>query len=286
MLTSDRFVDFTVDMRKDRVAVITLERVEKLNGLTWPMKRDLTEALIQLSYDNDVDVIVITGGEHFSAGDAFGQSNEERNWHEAVSPALYRQRYDGLSNYTILRMLTQNLMRTLRAIDKVTIAAIDGFTIQSGMTLALCCDFRIATPRARIGSATLRMGFLPDEGALHLLTQMLGVPRTKDFLFRKRILSGTEALDWGLVHELAEPEALLDCAIALAREIAEGPQVATRLLKHAIDNAAEMTFEQAAIDIALRTAISDHHPDAKEGAAAFVAKPRRKPKFNVARGDA
>ena len=283
-MVSPQFAGFTLDIR-DRIALITLNRAENLNGMDWAIKRDLTEALIQLSYDNESDVIVITGGTQFCAGDNFGKQNRTDVWDKAVSQRIDRQRHDSLSTYNSLRTISQNLNRTLRAMDKLTIAAIDGYAIQSGLSLALACDFRIATPRAKLGSGTLRIGFLPDEGGHYLLVQALGVPKTKDFLMRNRIVSGTEALEMGLVTELAEPEALLDSALALARELAEGPQVAMRLLKHAIDNAPNMTFEQAGMDIAVRTAISDHHPDAKEGAAAFVAKPRRKPRFNVDRGD-
>ncbi|MDB5714834.1 MAG: hypothetical protein JWO15_2231 [Sphingomonadales bacterium] len=285
ILANGRFANLTVELRADRIAVISFRRLDKLNGLTWPMRRDLIEVITQLSYDNRSDVVIITGGEHFSAGDAFGQSNEDRNWEDAVSQRLDRHRHDGLSLYSMLRTLNQNVPRSMKALDKITIAAIDGFCIQSGLSLALACDFRIATPRAKLGSATLRMGYLPDEGGHHLLVRTIGVARTKDFLLRKRIVDGNQALALGLVHQLAEPESLFDAALALAQELAEGPQVAMRLLKHAIDAVPDLTFEQAGMNIALRTAISDHHPDAREGAAAFVAKPRRKPHFNVDRGD-
>lgn len=285
LLAEGRFADLTVELREDRIAIITFRRVDKLNGLTWPMRRDLTEICQQLAYDNRSDVIIITGGEHFSAGDAFGQTNEQRNWHEAATPRLDRQRYDSLSLYSMLRSLNQGVPKALRALDKITIAAMDGVAIQSGLTVALSCDFRIATPRARLGSATLRMGFMPDEGGHQLLVEQLGLARAKDFLLRKRIVNGEEALRLGLVHELAEPDALLDRAIAFAHELLEGPQVAMRLLKHAIDNAADLTFEQACVDIAARAAIAHDHPDAREGLAAFTAKPRRAPVFNTDRGE-
>jgi len=278
------FTGFKLDIA-DRIAVITLNRPERLNGLDRPIKRDLTEAFIQLSYDNDADVVVITGGPAFSAGDRIEGLGEVSGWGAAASQPVERTRHDNLAVYNSLRMVSQNLNRTLRSLDKLTIAAIDGYAIQSGLSLALACDFRIATPRAKLGSGTLRMGYLPDEGGHHLLVRLLGVAKAKDFLFRNRIVSGTEALQLGLVHELAEPDELQDKAMALARELADGPQVAMRLLKHAIDNAADLTFEQAGMDIAARTAISDLHSDAKEGAAAFVAKPRRKPNFNTDRGD-
>ena len=83
-------------------------------------------------------------------------------------------------------MISQELNRTIRAIDKPTIAAINGVAIQTGFSLALACDFRIAAEEARMGSATLRFALLPDEGGQHLLLQHLGLAKTLDFLMRKR----------------------------------------------------------------------------------------------------
>jgi 2-(1,2-epoxy-1,2-dihydrophenyl)acetyl-CoA isomerase len=100
-----------------------------------------------------------------------------------------------------------------------------------------------------------------------------------DFLMRKRIVSAAEALELGLVHEVVEDSRLLDSALDLARELADGPQVAMRLLKRSIYNAAEMTWAQSLDEIAAKTAIGDHHPDSREGIAAFREK--RKPKFNA-----
>ena len=87
-----------------------------------------------------------------------------------------------------------------------------------------------------------------------------------------------KALELGLVHEVAPPEQLLERALALARELAEGPQVAMRMLKRSIYQAAESTFAHALEDIAARTSVTDHHPDAREGVAAFNEK--RAPRFN------
>jgi 2-(1,2-epoxy-1,2-dihydrophenyl)acetyl-CoA isomerase len=106
----------------------------------------------------------------------------------------------------------------------------------------------------------------------------MGVARTIDFLMRKRIVSAPEALELGLVHEVTPPEELEARALTLARELAEGPQVAMRMLKRSIYNAAELSFAQALDEIAAKTAVTDHHPDAREGARAFLEK--RAPRFN------
>lgn len=273
------YAGFTTEVRDDGVCVVSLNRPERMNGLRRAVKRDLVELATQVAYRREVRCVVLTGGPNFCAGDDVTPGVQD-DWDGAVSQRVDPSHHDNFATYASLRAISQNATRAWKSLDVLTIAAIDGFAIQSGLSLALACDFRIATPRARLGSATLRMGYLPDEGGHHLLVQYLGVPVAKDFVFRKRIVDGAEALRLGLVNELAEPNELMPRALAFAAELAEGPQVAMRLLKHAIDAAPHMTFEQACVDIATRTAISDHHPDAKEGVRAFAAKPRRKPAFN------
>jgi len=167
----------------------------------------------------------------------------------------------------------------VRNLDKLTIAAINGPAIQTGLSLALSCDFRIGSTAARLGSATLRFALLPDEGGHALLVQHLGLAGALDFCLRKRIVDAGEAERLGLLNEVVAPDELLAAAMALATELAEGPQVAMRMLKRSLYVAAESSFAQALDDIAVRTAVTDHHPDARDGGASFREK--RAPKFNA-----
>jgi 2-(1,2-epoxy-1,2-dihydrophenyl)acetyl-CoA isomerase len=169
-----------------------------------------------------------------------------------------------IATYAGLRTISQQLNLAVRHLDKITIAAINGVAIQTGLSLALACDFRIAATSARLGSATLRFGLQPDEGGHALVVQLIGLAKAIDFFMRKRILTADEALDYGLVHEVVPDHAVLDRAVELAAELAEGPQVAMRLLKRSLYNAAEMPTLQAFDDIAAKTGISDHHPDKRE----------------------
>jgi 2-(1,2-epoxy-1,2-dihydrophenyl)acetyl-CoA isomerase len=130
-----------------------------------------------------------------------------------------------------------------------------------------------------MGSATLRFGLLPDEGGQYLLVQQLGVSRTLEFLMKKRIVDAAEAEALGLVNEVVPAAELAARAEAWATELANGPQVSMRLLKRSVYNAAELTWSQALDEIAAKTAISDHHPDAREGVSAFREK--REASFNA-----
>jgi 2-(1,2-epoxy-1,2-dihydrophenyl)acetyl-CoA isomerase len=274
------FRGFDVRTEDPGIAVITFNQPERMNGMTQPMKRDLVETLTQAQMDDGVRVIVITGsGRAFSAGDDISGRPRDSAGATALVPDIPGGHRDAMGTYGGLRWLSQPVNVALRNMDKLTVAAINGVAVQTGFSLALSCDFRIAARSARVGSGTLRFGLLPDEGGQFLLVQMMGVARTMDFLMRARLVDASAALELGLVHEVVDDAQLMERSMALARELANGPQVAMRLLKRSIYNAAESTFTQALDDIAARTAISDHHPDAREGVAAFQQK--RKPKFNA-----
>jgi 2-(1,2-epoxy-1,2-dihydrophenyl)acetyl-CoA isomerase len=279
-MKTGRFAGFEVEIHDPGIVLIRFNEPERLNGLTSQIKRDLVEVLLQAQMDNSVRVVVFTGsGRAFCAGDdlkAYGGGSRSPH---AVMPEIPPGHDTAMGTYDGLRSISQALNRAVRDLDKLTIAALNGIAIQTGFSLALACDFRLASSSARMGSATLRFGLLPDEGGQYLLVQHMGIARTLDFLMRKRIVSADEALELGLVHEVTAPEELLDRALSLARELAEGPQVSIRLLKRSVYNAAEMTFAQALDEIAAKTAISDHHPDAREGVVAFREK--REPRFNA-----
>jgi 2-(1,2-epoxy-1,2-dihydrophenyl)acetyl-CoA isomerase len=274
------FTGYEVTLRDPGIALIRFNRPAQLNGMSTAIKRNLIETLTQAQMDNAVRVIVFTGtGRAFCAGDDLkGYKDGTGDAHSQVPPIPAGHDSD-IGTYDALRFVSQKLNTTIRKLDKLCIAAVNGLALQSGFSLALACDFRLAARSARLGSATLRFGLLPDEGGQHLLVQLMGVARTMDFLMRKRIVDADQALALGLVHEVLDDTALEDHAMALALELAQGPQVSMRLLKRSIYSAAELSFEQSLEDIAARTAITDHHPDAREGVEAF--KEKRTPRFNA-----
>ena len=277
-MDTGKFRGFEVAIQDPGIAVLTFNEPERLNGFTQECKRDMTEMLVQAQMDDQVRVVVFTGsGRAFCAGDDLsGRRPPDR---PGLVPKIFGGHHNEIGTYEGLRHISQPLNVAVRNLDKLCIAAINGVAIQTGLSLALACDFRIAAREARLGSATLRFGLLPDEGGQFLLVQLMGVAKTMDFLMRKRIVSAEEALELGLVHEVVDGAQLMERTMALATELANGPQVSMRLLKRSIYNAAEMTFNHALDEIAAKTAISDHHPDAREGVAAFREK--RPANFNA-----
>ena len=276
-----RYAGFTLELRDPGIAWIRFEREKgTFNGFTPSMKHDLTLLLYELNMRPETRVVVFTG-----ANDAFCAGDDVKHYYDEKHKAEARNRHyvderrlDQLGLTGRLRLASQKLTTAVYDLDLITISAINGICIQSALSLALACDFRIASRKAKIGSGTLRFGFQPDENGHYLLVRQIGVSKTLDFLINSRIVSGEEALQWGLVNEVVDHEGIEARAMEMATSIAEGPMVATRLLKRAIYRAYESDFQTSAEDIALRTAISDHDPDAVEGVAAWIEK--RKPEFN------
>ena len=278
-MRTGEFTGFSVTLRNPGIAWIQFNTPERLNGLTHRIKRDLVETINQVQMDNAVRVMVFTGsGRAFCAGDDISGQKKPISG-EPLMPPIPAGHDNEIGTYEGLRHLSQTLNLALRNCDKIAIAAVNGIAIQTGMTLALACDFRVAAASAKLGSATLRFGLLPDEGGQYLCVQLMGVAKSMDFFINKRILSADQALELGLLHEVVDDHELESRAMEMATDIANGPQVAQRLLKRSIYNAADMIFEQSLDEIAAKTAISDHHPDAQEGGLAFREK--REPKFNA-----
>lgn len=284
-MDTGQFRGFKVAMREPGIAWFEFTTPERLNGMTASIKRDLVEAVTQAQMDNAVRVVVFTGsGRAFCAGDDLKGYGQVQVPGEALVPAIGHGHDSPLGTYNGLRTISQRVNTVVRGLDKLTIAAVNGVAIQTGFSLALACDFRIAARGARLGSATLRFGLLPDEGGQYLLVQLLGVAKTMDFLMRRRIVDADEALALGLVHEVVAKDELETATMKFAAELADGPQVSMRLLKRSIYNAAELGWEQSLDEIAAKTGITDHHPDAREGVTAFREK--RAPKFNAWLGGA
>ena len=279
-MQTGKFTGFEVRIEEPGIAWIEFNEPAKLNGMSVGKKRDLIEVLTQAQMDNAIRVIVFIGtGRGFCAGDdlqAYSAPNSNPN---ALMPSIPPGHDNAIGTYNGLRQVSQALNVAIRNLDKITIAAINGVAIQTGLSLALACDFKIAAKSARLGSATLRFGLLPDEGGQYLLLQHLGLTTTLDFILRKRIVEADTALSMGLVNEVVADADLQAHVQALATELANGPQVSMRLLKRSIYQATELTFAQSLDEIAAKTAITDHHPDAREGVSAFREK--RTPAFNA-----
>jgi enoyl-CoA hydratase len=204
-----------VERRHDGVAVVRLDN-PKVNALSSQVLSDL-ETVARALIDDPPGAVVVTGGDRvFAAGadiSEFGGPGEA----EQIGGRF-------------LRSLT-----AVASIPRATIAAVSGYALGGGCELALACDFRIASTRARFGQPEILLGVIPGGGGTQRLPRLVGVARAKDIILSGRQVGAEEALRIGLVDEVVEPEALFDRALARAAELAAGAVVAQGLAKHAID---------------------------------------------------
>ena len=271
------------DDADESIATITLSRPRRHNAWTGRMHTELRHLLQRAEDDSSIRVVIITAdtdGRAFCPGaDAQAlEGHAERGGYDAGTPAdIATPGYGTADEFDAD-------FAYLWGMNTITIAAVNGVAVQTGLSLALACDFRIGAESARLTSGTLRFGLLPDEGGHKLMVQHMGVTKAMEFCMRKQFVGAEEGVELGMLNEVVPDDQLEERTMALATELANGPQVAMRLLKRTMYNADEMTWDQACDDIATKTALSDWDPDAKEGGLSF--KEKRQPVFNQELGKA
>ena len=249
-----------------RVGVITLNRPERKNPLTFESYAELRDFFRDLVNVKEVRSIVITGagGNFCSGGDV----------HEIIGP-LTRMDAAGLRNFT---RMTGDLVKAMRAAPQPIVAAVDGVCAGAGAILAMSSDFRIGTPRARTAFLFTRVGLAGcDMGACAILPRIIGQGRASELLFTGRSISAEEALAWGFFNRLTAPETVLSEAKALATDIAHGPTFAHAMTKKMLHAEWHMSVDAAIDAEAEAQAVCMETKDFHRAYHAFVAK--QKPTF-------
>ncbi|MBV8124344.1 MAG: enoyl-CoA hydratase family protein, partial [Paucibacter sp.] len=194
------------------VGVITLNRPERKNPLTFDSYAELRDLFRRLVQVDEVKAIVVqgAGGNFCSGGDV----------HEIIGP-LTRMSMPDLLAFT---RMTGDLVKAMRACPQPVLAAIDGVCAGAGAIMAMAADLRLGTARSKLAFLFTRVGLAGcDMGACSILPRIIGQGRASDLLYSGRSLGGEEAHQWGFLNRLAEPEALEQAALDWARDIAGGP---------------------------------------------------------------
>jgi enoyl-CoA hydratase/carnithine racemase len=252
--------------REGRVGIITLNRPERKNPLTFESYAELRDFFRALVGVQEVRALVITGagGNFCSGGDV----------HEIIGP-LTRMDAAGLRNFT---QMTGDLVKAMRACPQPIIAAVDGVCAGAGAILAMASDFRLGTPRAKTAFLFTRVGLAGcDMGACAILPRIIGQGRASELLFTGRSLLAEEGLAWGFFNRLIAPETVLAESVALATEIAQGPTFAHAMTKKMLHAEWAMTVDAAIDAEAEAQAVCMETQDFHRAYHAFVAK--QKPKF-------
>jgi len=246
----------------DAVATITLDRPDALNALTIALKEELLATLETVAGDRAVRAVVLTG-----AGRAFCAGQDLR---ERLQP-------DPTPLADELRLRYNPIVRTMRAIEKPIVGAINGVAAGAGASLVFACDLRIAAETASFVLAFGRIGLVPDTGATWLLPRLVGAARAAEIALIGDAVGAAAALEIGLVNRVVPAETLAEEAHALAARLADGSPRATALTKRALDRSWSASFDdQLELEAELQGeagASADH----AEGVAAFIEK--RPPRF-------
>jgi enoyl-CoA hydratase len=242
--------------RRDRVAVITVNRPEKLNALNLATRKEILSAFEQLRNDPEVRVVVITG-----AGDKAFIAGADIN--EFAGKTALQQR---------------EVMRSARAFDvmedfpKPVIAMINGYALGGGCELAMACDIRIASTKAKLGQPEIKLGIIPGGGGTQRLPRLIGEGKAMELILTGDMINAEEALRLGLVNHVVPPEELESKTMELAHKIAEMSPVALMAAKQTVKNAARLDLRaglEAEIDLFSLCFCSE---DKEEGVRAFMEK--------------
>ena len=223
---------------RQNVAVVTLNRPERKNPLTFESYRELTDTFFALRHVRDVRAVVITGaGGNFSSGG---------DVHEIIGPLVEMKRrgdHAGLLEFT---QMTGDLVKAMRACPQPIVAAVDGVCVGAGAVLAMASDLRLGTARSKVAFLFVRVGLSgADMGSCAILPRIIGVGRASELLYLGRIMSGDEAERWGFYNRLCMPETLLDEAVTLGETLALGPTASHAVTKRCLHAESSMDIDSA-----------------------------------------
>lgn len=267
----------------DGILTITLTRADKLNAFTVRMAEELIDAFTRASDDDAVRAIVVTGaGRAFCAGmDLADQTNTNVfGLNESLRPTM-RDLDERLEDPEIVRGVRDTGGRVTLAIfacKKPVIAAVNGVAVGIGATMTLAMDIRIASERARFGFVFGKIGIVPEACSSWFLPRVVGLPQALEWTYSAELINAQAALDGRLVSKLVAPEALLEEAYRMARQISSGRSpVSVALIR-------QMMYRNSAADHPLQAhkveslaVFYASQSDGKEGVAAFLEK--RSPRF-------
>jgi len=261
--------------KSDGIARITLNRPERMNALNVQMMVELAETVQEAATDGEIMVLVLTGaGMGFCSGGDFSYS-EVRSGEVAQGDAVPGGGILGQGR--LLHPFNEKVILGLQRMDKPTIAMVNGAAVGGGFDLALACDMRTGSEKARFMVAFTRIGITPGSGGAWLLPRVVGLPKACELIFTGDFVEAEEAYRIGLLNRLVPADRLEEETIALAQRIAQGPPIALRLDKMMIYKGLGTDLETALAFASACENLTLHSQDHVEGVMAFAQK--RQPVF-------
>jgi enoyl-CoA hydratase/carnithine racemase len=251
----------------DGVAVVTINRTDRLGAYTPQMCTELLDAIRRVRLDDELRVLVLTGtGRGFCTG---GDVSPDAGFADALAHQIGRARE--------LREDAHAVVTALLELDKPVICSVNGIAVNGGLAFALACDLRIVAASARLGDTSAKAGLLPDEGGAWLFPRAMGYDNAFRMVALSEVYDAGAAQRLGLATEVVEDEALWPRTMELAGQFAAAAPLALRAVKFMMRRGLENTLQTSLGDARQAVLWVGPSADAEEGKAAFLE--RRPPKF-------
>jgi 2-(1,2-epoxy-1,2-dihydrophenyl)acetyl-CoA isomerase len=250
---------------KDQIATITLNRPDKLIAFTGPMIDAWAGSLAEAQADDAVNVVIVTG-----AGRAFCAGGDVARMGEGMPTPLDHK-----------NQLWENIHRVprqLEAMDKPVIAMVNGLAVGAGMGMCVMCDVRIAAESARFSTGYVKVGLVPGDGDTFFLPRLVGPSKALELLWTADFIEAPEAHRLGIVQRVVPDAELVEATYAFARQVADGPQVAVRMIKRLVYQSLKLDLRTHLDLVSSHMGLVRQTADHAEGVAAF--KEKRTPKFH------
>lgn len=254
------FETITIE-RRGKVAILTINRPDKLNALNKKVHAEGVAALDELKYDDEIRVLVITG-----SGDRSFIAGADIREFEGQSPVTQRDLFH-----------ERSLFNSLEAFPKPVIAMVNGFCLGGGNELAMACDLRMASETARFSQPEINLGIMCGGGGTQRLTHLVGEGRSMEMVLTGDMIDAETAHRFGLVNHVYLADELEAKTMELAEKIAEKAPIALQLSKEAVKFASRSNLDEGLRREVDLFAICFSTEDKQEGVAAFLEK--RKPVF-------
>ena len=243
--------------KEEHLAIVTINRPKALNALNSETLKDLDVVLENLENDSNIYCVILTGsGEKaFVAGADIAEMKD-------LSEEQGRE----------FGLLGNKVFRRLEKLDKPVIAAISGFALGGGCELAMACDIRIASEKARFAQPEAGLGITPGFGGTQRLSRLVGEGKAKELIYTCSMIKADEALRIGLVNKVVELENLMDEAKKMANSIIANAPIAVKLCKDAINKGMQVDIDSAIEIEAIDFGKCFSTEDQKEGMNAFIEK--------------
>ena len=248
--------------KENGTAIVKINNPQSLNALNSTILGELDTLFTELENDSSISVIILTGeGKAFVAG----ADITEMSSMDAAEGKAFGEK-------------GAKVFRKIELLSKPVIAAVNGYALGGGCELAMCCDIRIASAKAKFGQPEVGLGITPGFSGTQRLPRLVGMGKAKELIFTAEAINADEACRIGLVNSVAEPEELMNTAVAMAEKIAGKAPAAVKYSKESINRGMQCSMDEAINIEANLFGLCFATEDQKEGMKAFMEK--RKAKFN------